>query len=516
MLGEGRGRSVLFGAVLLLVGAAGLLVSITTADRPQPSRGEDRPVNTGAGDPGDISAHNSPALARNPAMAGNLAVASRIDTPRFSCALHASFDGGARWSPVRVPIPSGEEPKCYAPDVVFAADGTLYMSFVTLRGVGNVPHAAWIVRSQDGGRTLSRPRKVLGPRAFQVRLTADPANARRLYLTWLQASEVGLFKFTEPGNPIRSARSDDGGSSWQRSTRVSAPERARVVAPSPAAGPKGEIYVLYLDLGQDRLDYEGGHQGLGGRPYAGPFELVLARSLDGGASWEESVVERRLRPIERFLVFLPAFPSLAVDRRDGRLYAAFHTLRHGAPDVVVWSLPAGGSRWRGPVRVNDNPARDGTAQYLPKLALAPDGRLDVVYYDRRSDRGNIMNEVSLQSSYDGGESFTKRTQLARRPSDSRIGFGSERELPDLGSRLALTADDASSLAVWTDTRNGTVVSNKQDLYAAEVTFNAPLSEPLEYGLRYGGAAVGLAGLALLASAAWRTGRRSAHPSRGST
>ena len=241
---------------------------------------------------------------------------------------------------------------------------------------------------------------------------------------------------------------------------------------------------------------------------------MLARSLDGGASWEESVVERRLRPIERFLAFLPAFPSLAVDRRDGSLYAAFHTLRHGGPDVVVWSLPAGASRWQGPVRVNDNPARDRTAQYLPELALAPNGRLDVVYYDRRSDRRNVMNEVSLQSSYDGGQSFTKRTQLVRRPFDSRIGLGSERELPDLGSRLALEADDARALAVWTDTRNGTVVSNKQDLYVAEVTFGARLSEPLKYGLRYGGVGVGLAGLALLAWAAWQPGRRGAHRGAG--
>ena len=505
MLEDGWGRSLLLGALLLLVGAASLLVSIAAGERPQPSlRGEDHPLNAGAGDPGDISAHNSPSLARNPAMPANLAAATRIDTPRYSCALHVSFDGGAHWSPARVPIPRGEEPKCYAPDVVFAADGTLYMSFVTLRGRGNVPHAAWIVHSKDGGRTLSQPRRVLGPLAFQVRLTADPVNARQLYLTWLQASEVALFKFTGPGNPIRFARSDDGGSSWQRSVRVSAPARARVVAPTPAAGPKGEIYVLYLDLGQDRLDYEGAHEGLGGRPYPGRFELVLARSLDGGASWQESVVERRLRPIERFVVFLPAFPSLAVDPRDGSLYAAFHTLRHGAPDVVVWSLPAGGSRWQGPVRVNDNPARDRTAQYLPKLALAPNGRLDVVYYDRRSDARNIMNEVSLQSSYDGGESFTKRTQLTRRPVDSRIGFGSERELPDLGSRLALEAEDARALAVWTDTRNGTVLSNKQDVYAAEVTFDTRLSEPLEYGLRYGGLGVGLAGLALLASAAWRS------------
>ncbi len=455
---------------------------------------------------GDISANNSPSIARNPTRRGNLAVANRVDTPRFSCALHVSFDNGVRWSPtVSVPIPRGEEPKCFAPDVAFGGDGTLYLSYVTLRGGGNVPHAAWIVRSTDGGRTLSKPQRVLGPLAFQVRLTADPAHPRRLYLTWLQASEVALFRFAEPGNPIRFSRSDNGGATWRRPVRVSRPSRERVVAPSTAVGPRGEIYVLYLDLGQDRLDYEGAHSGLGGPPFAGRYQLVLGRSVDGGRSWEESVVERRLAPIERFLVFLPAFPSLAVDQRDGRVYAGFHSQRRGAADVLVWSLPRGDSSWQGPTRVNDNAPGDRTSQYLPKLAAGPDGRLDVVYYDRRSDPKNVMNEVSLQSSFDNGESFTKRLRLSRRAFDSRVGFGSERDLPDLGSRLGLLAGDSRATAVWTDTRAGTVTSNKQDIYAAQAVFPARLSVALRFALRYGGGALALVGLATLAVAARQGG-----------
>jgi hypothetical protein len=502
---------VLLGALLLLVGAAGLVVSLYLEDRPAGSlSGDDSPVSAGARDRGEINANNSPTLARNPSRPDNLAVANRIDTPRFSCALNVSFDGGGRWSQTRVAIPEGEEPKCFAPDVAFDSDGTLYMSFVTLRGTGNVPHAAWIVRSRDGGRTLSKPQKALGPLAFQVRLTPDPARPGRLYLSWLQASDVALFRFTQTGNPIRFARSDDGGATWQRSVRVSSAARARVVAPSTAVGKDGEIYVLFLDLGEDRLDYEGGHEGLGGPPYQGRFELVLARSRDGGASWEESVVQSGLAPIERFLVFLPAFPSLAVDRDSGRIYAGFHDQRAGAADVLVWSRPREGSGWEGPTRVNDNPARDGTSQYLPKLAVAPSGRLDVVYYDRRSDRKNVMNEVSLQSSYDDGKSFTKRIRLSEGRFDSRIGFGSERELPDLGSRLGLVSDTSEAHAVWTDTRAGTVVSNKQVIYGAEVTFPARLSKPLKYVLRYGGGVLALVGIALVASAARRPRQRTAH------
>ena len=488
--------------LLVLVGAAAFAVSTSVESDPTARVPEgDSPVNEGADNPGDISANNSPGIARNPRNPRNLAVANRIDGPRYACALHVSSDGGQRWSRVPIAIPKGEERKCFAPDVTFSADGRLHMSYVTLRGNGNVPHAGWFVSSRDGGRTLSKPRKVIGPLGFQVRLIADPSNPRLLYLSWLQADDVGLFRFTTPDNPIVVARSADSGATWERQVRVSDPERQRVVAPSLAVGPKGELYVLYLELGGDRLDYEGLHRGRGGRPYSGRFKLVLARSLDRGASWEESEVEDRLVPTERFLAFLPPFPSVAVDRDSGRVYAGVQDGRLGKSDVFVWSRAPGAAAWEGPTRVNDTPERDETSQYLPKLAVAPNGRLDVVYYDRRSDPRDIRNEVSLQASFDDGESFGESIPVSSRAFDSRVGYGNERDMPDLGSRIGLLSEDESALAVWSDTRSGTIDTNKQDIGSARVTFEEPgaVRKAAGYALRYGGLVLALAGLAVLAA-----------------
>ncbi len=482
-----------------MVGAGAILISTSTGQELRAGLvGKDVPVNQGAGDPGDIASHNSPTVARNPLDKRNLVVANRIDTPRYSCALHVSSDGGASWSQTAIPAPSGEEPKCYAPDVTFAADGTMYLSFVTLQGTGNVPHAAWISSSKDSGRTLSAPVKTLGPLSFQVRLVADPTVPGRLYLTWLQGSSVALFKFSQVGNPIRFTRSDDGGRTWRAPASVSGASRARVVAPSIAVGPRGALYVLYLDLGEDRLDYEGLHQGRGGPPYQGRWKLVLARSLNGGSNWAENVVEPRLVPTQRFIAFIPPFPSLAVDRRSDRVYAAFQDGRLGDPDVRVWSSGDRGATWRS-ARVNDTRAHDRTSQYLPKLAVAPNGRLDVIYYDRRADRKDVINQVSWQSSQDGGKSFGRSLRLSAQRFDSRIGFGSERALPDLGSRLALISTNSSALAVWPDTRAGVEASKKQDLRAALVSISkgGGAASWVRDGLRYGGIALGLAGLVLL-------------------
>ncbi len=491
---------ILAGAGILLLGAGGVVISTSYDARPTVAvLGGDAPVSMGAADPSDITSNNSPTLVRNPLRSDNLAVSNRIDTPRFACALNVSFDGGASWTQTPIPLPQGEEPKCFAPDLAFAADGTLHLSFVTLKGVGNVPNAVWTARSQDGGRTLSDPVRVLGPLAFQVRLATDPVNPRRLYLSWLQAAAVGFLSFPQTGNPIEVVSSEDGGVSWQPPQRASSPGRARVAAPVPGVGPRGELYVLYVDLGEDRLDYEGGHGGKGGPPYQGHFSLVLARSLDHGRSWQESLVDAGIVPIHRFVVLFPPFPAMAIDHRSGRVYAAFHDGRMGDPDVWIWSLPLGGRRWEGPTRVNDTPKHDRRWQYLPQLAVAPDGRVDVVYYDRRSDPENVMNHVSLQSSFDHGKSFAPAVRLSSRSFDSRVGFGAKQGLPDLGSRLALLSDDRRALAVWTDTRAGTVATNKQDLTRAVVAFSKParLAQPLESALRYGGLALMLLGAGFL-------------------
>lgn len=481
---------------LVAFGAAAIAISAFTNTDPTPTvPAGDVPVNEGAGSRGDIRANNSPTITRNPRRPDNLVVVNRVDGPRYSCGVHVSFDGGTKWARKEVEIPKGEENKCFAPDATFTRDGKLHMTYVTLKGIGNVPSAGWYVSSGDGGRTFSAPRRLLGPLAFQVRLTADPADARRLYLSYVRADlGVGLFKFTAPGNPILVSRSTDGGASFERPVRVNPAARARALAPATAVGPKGEVYVLYLDLGDDRLDYEGGHGGQGGRPYQGRFKLVLARSRDRGARWEESVVEERLVPTERFLAFLPPFPSVAVDPRDGRVYAGFQDGRLGKSDVFVWSRAAGAAAWKGPTRVNDTPERDGTSQYLPRLDVAPGGRLDVVYYDRRSDTDDVMNEVSLQSSFDAGESFDARIRLSGQDFDSRVGYGNEREMPDLGSRLGLVSDAKSALAVWSDTRSGSIDSNKQDIGSARVVFEEPgAREAAQRALLIGGLAALLTG-----------------------
>lgn len=90
--------------------------------------------------------------------------------------------------------------------------------------------------------------------------------------------------------------------------------------------------------------------------------------------------------------------------------------------------------------------------------------------------------------------------LSDRSFDSRIGFGWERGMPDIGSRLASLSTDARVFAVWTDTRAGTQITRKQDQMRAVAAFSSParLDGREKWALRVGGVLLALAGLALVA------------------
>lgn len=115
----------------------------------------------------------------------------------------------------------------------------------------------------------------------------------------------------------------------------------------------------------------------------------------------------------------------------------------------------------------------------------------------RVDPEDVENEVSFQSSPDAGKTFTPPIlRLSDRAFDSRIGFGSERDMPDLGNRLALLSTEDRALAVGSDTRAGTDASRKQDVVRAVVAI--PQEDEAEVALSWGlGAAAAVFAIAAL-------------------
>ena len=432
------------------------------------------------------ASQNSPALAADPTDPSFVVLANRIDAPDYSCALQLSHDGGMTWLPARpVPVlPAGAE-KCYAPEVAFDDAGVLHYLFVGLHGRGNVPMGAFLVTSRNGGVRFSEPREVLGPFSFAVRMAIDRSLGKhgRLHLVWLAASgPPPTGGLPSGGNPILTAFSDDGGRTLSKPQRLSDPSRPRAVAPAIAIGPDHAVHVAYYDLVDDAVDY----QGLEGPTWGGTWSLVVSTSRDGGVSFDPgTVVDAEITPPERvILIFTMPPPALAAGPA-GDVYVAWTDGRNGDWDVLL-RRSADGSRWSDLVRVNDDLQGNGRHQYLPRLAVAPGGRLDVVFHDRRTDPENLRYDAYFTTSDDAGRTFSSNVRLSAESSDSRTGarylVPSAKDLVDVGSRVGLIASDDRSVAAWADTRNTfgppDLVAGPvgQDIYAATVTFgSAPVS-----------------------------------------
>jgi len=419
------------------------------------------------------AASNSPVLAADPDEPRFVVAAHRLDAPDFGCALQVSGDRGQSWVPAN-PIPElpASADKCYAPEVAFDADGTLYYLFVGLKDQGNQPVGAYLTTSDNRGRSFTAPRMVLGPDNFQVRMAIDPAIGPRgrIHLVWLKAlSDPPLGGLTNEPHPILAAHSDDGGRTFSEPVPVSDPARQRSVAPALVVGAGSAVHVAYYDLRDDFRDY----QGLEGPPWADPWSLVLTTSTDRGASFGPAVeVDAGIIPPGRvMLIFTMAPPSLATGG-DGRLYLSWWDSRAGDPDVFVARSPDGGRTWDPPARLNDDPQGSGADQYLPRVSVAPGGRVDAVFLDRRNDPDNLRNDVYYTFSTDGGSTFAPNVRVTSGNSDSRIGQGyaipSAKGMTEIGSRLALLSRPADALAAWPDTRFSGPFTKQQDLYAARV------------------------------------------------
>jgi len=441
--------AALLGAAAAVVAVIGLLAS---------ARGAVVEPNVFVGSGGPVEANNSPAAVGNPENPDNVVVVSRVDRPGFSASLKWSRDGGRSWKTTPLPLPPGKD-RPYAPDAAFAPDGTLYVTYVNLVGRGNTPENIWIARSRDGGRTLSAPSRVAGELSFQGQVVVDPRGV--VHVTYLRAAGVGLLSLA-PGSRIVATRSTDGGRSFSEPVALSDRRRLRVGAASPVIDANGDLVVLYEDFKGDVRDFSNQP----GPPWPEPFALVITRSPDGGRTFARGVeIESNVVPTERFLAFLPAFPSIAPGP-DGSLAVAWADGRNGDQDVFLRRSPDGRA-WSAPVRVNDNPSGDGTAQYLPQLAVAPDGRIDALFLDRRRDPRNVKTDAFLASS-DDGRSF-ENVRVSSRSFDSRVGPSAASYLePDLGSRLGLVSFEDVALAVWTDTRLGSQASGRQDIVSTRV------------------------------------------------
>jgi hypothetical protein len=224
-------------------------------------------------------------------------------------------------------------------------------------------------------------------------IMVDTSNAAghhfgRIYITWAQFNGSGR-------SPIQVAFSDDNGQHWSGPITVSDKGHQFDQDARINIGPDGTVYDTWINSPNEKS--------LTGN------QAMVAASADGGQTWSASTTVAPvlnptpgLLPNSSYRVF--ADVTSAVDQATGQLVVAYTDQRSGPSNVWVTHATAGGSisSWAAPQQVKASP----NEEFFPWLSSAPNGRVDLVYYDRSCDPADTLNCVSLSSSVDGGATWT--------------------------------------------------------------------------------------------------------------
>lgn len=197
--------------------------------------------------------------------------------------------------------------------------------------------------------------------------------------------------FTNPVGWVFVKVSTNGGRSWGPARRVddlSTDPAEQDPRERPVVGADGTIYVVYAS----------GHN-----PFPTgqtlPTSYVVARSRNAGVTWTRRVAAAQITRSSSPQEESEAISSLAADpnpRRAGHLALAWADQRGGSESrILVATSVDGGTHWSEPKDVSSGPPGMVDQRDHPEIAFAPDGRLMVVWRDRRCCGGSWTSAYQL-------------------------------------------------------------------------------------------------------------------------
>jgi len=321
-----------------------------------------------------------------------------------------SFNGGSGWTQSIIPgislCSGGDYDRSTDPWVTFDPDGVVHQLALSFNDIASpftardFDHALLASKSDDGGITWSNPIVVirdLDANVFNDKqsITADPNDANFVYAVWDRlifptsdrASVISGFVTAAFRGPIWFARSTDGGDSWEPARQLYDPgQNDQTIANQIAVRPQGTLVNLFAEFRNESK------RGLRG------WSVKVMRSNDKGVTWSRPIHVSRLGTIA---VTDPEsgddvrtgdiIPDIAVNRTNGRLYAAWQDARfnNNQADAIAFSQSTdGGLTWSAPIKVNKTPTGIpiGNQQaFTPSVHVADDGTISVTYYDFRNN-----------------------------------------------------------------------------------------------------------------------------------
>jgi hypothetical protein len=364
-----------------------------------------------------------------------------------------SFDGGLTW----------EQDLFVEPQYIWDSDpgltvdtaGNFYAVILSYFSTSQ-PNGLFVYKSTDGGASWTEPVAVINnvPDVFEDKelIACDRSGGPytdNLYVAWVR------FGVTAD---ILISRSTDGGNSFAGPVTVS--DVSFVQWPVTCVGPNSGVYVAWIEIANDRMR--------------------LDRSYDGGQTFGSDITIQNVNHAERYIngtIWVFSFPAMDIDITNGpfsgNLYVAYMDDSPGFSDTDIFFTCSTdeGNTWSQKVRINDDPLNNGCDQFHPWLTVAPDGSIIVVFLDRRNDPANLLMDLYMTTSTDGGNNWSQNERVSTVSCDPTAGSGftDHRERGMITDQPAILADRAGLLGeyigvtassildihpIWTDTRMG--------------------------------------------------------------
>lgn len=380
-----------------------------------------------------------------------------------------SFDGGKTWAP-RSFLPyitnrdndglpaDGPFQVAGDPFFVFGPDGTAYAVVQAFNVTPAFSSQILVDRSTDGGRTWSRPLAVSAagaeeggqfPDRESAAIDLAPLSPYRgtLYVTWAQ------FRGQDGNSPISLSYLRPGAAAFSEPTTVSDLPGGFAQNATPVVGPDAAVYVVFIAY----------------NPQLGRSGAYVSKSSDGGRSFGPShFVAPFLDPVESGLpnseYRVVSFPVASYDVVRDRLVVAWNDRVNGVSSVFSASCrPDDLDHCTAPQRVT--PSSTGE-QFFPALSAAPNGRVDLLFYDRSPDPGNRLNFLTYAFSTDAGATW-ETVNVTRTPFD-----GDAQTTPGgkhfIGDYIAVASANSAAFLAWTGNGKDTICPCNQEIFAVSV------------------------------------------------
>ena len=136
-------------------------------------------------------------------------------------------------------------------------------------------------------------------------------------------------------------------------------------------------------------------------------------------------------------------------------------------DVMFMRSTNGGQTFSPAHRINDDPVNHAKWHWFGTLSVAPNGRIDVVWFDTRNAANNTTSQLFYSYSADGGHTWSRNVAISN-SFNPFVGYPNQEKI---GDYITTVSDNVSANVAYAATFNG-----EEDIYYVRIPPVVPATD----------------------------------------